>query len=149
DAVILFDGKDLSAWTGTTNWKVEDGAAVAGRGDITSKQSFGDCQVHIEWSAPKPQPNRRGELPTSQERSNSGVFLMNRYEMQVLDSYDNDTYYDGQAGAVYKQTPPLVNVMRPPGEWNTYDIIWTGPRFKEDGSLESQAYITAFHNGAL
>jgi hypothetical protein len=149
DAVVLFDGKDLSAWTGTTNWRVEEGTAIAGRGDITSKQSFGDCQLHIEWSAPIPQPNRRGRLPTSQERSNSGVFLMNRYELQILDSYENKTYFDGQAGAIYKQTPPMVNAMRKPGEWNTYDIIWTGPRFKEDGALESPAYMTALHNGVL
>jgi hypothetical protein len=86
---------------------------------------------------------------TSQQRGNSGVFLMDRYEMQVLDSYDNKTYFDGQAGGVYKQTPPMVNAMRPPGEWNTYDIAWTAPVFNDDGSLKSPAYITALHNGVL
>jgi hypothetical protein len=141
DAVVLFDGKDLSAWTG--NWRIEEGAMVATRGDLSSKQSFGDCQLHIEWASPT---EVRG---TSQGRGNSGVFLMDRYEVQVLDSYDNKTYFDGQAGGIYKQTPPMVNAMRKPGEWNTYDIIWTAPVFNEDGSLKSPAYITALHNGVL
>jgi hypothetical protein len=143
DAVILFDGKDLSMWENGDKWKVEDGVAIVQGGDITSKQSFGDCQLHIEWSSPVPPT---GE---SQGRGNSGVFLMDRYELQVLDSYDNETYHDGQASAIYKQTPPMVNATRPPGEWNTYDIIWTAPRFKDDGSLESPAYITVLHNGVL
>ena len=116
---------------------------VAGGGDITSKEAFGDCQLHIEWSAPVP-PTGAG-----QGRGNSGVFLMNTYEIQVLDSFDNQTYFDGQAGAIYKQTPPEVNAMRPPGQWNVYDIIWTAPRFHEDGSLKSPAYMTALHNGVL
>lgn len=143
DAVVLFDGTDLSAWDNADNWKLEDGAMVSGRGDVRSKESFGDCQLHIEWSAPVPAKGN------GQGRGNSGVFLMNTYEIQVLDSYENETYHDGQAGAIYKQTPPQVNAMRPPGEWNTYDIIWTAPRFNEDGSLESPAYITALHNGVL
>jgi hypothetical protein len=143
DAVVLFDGKDLSAWENGDNWKVKEGVAIVGGGDITSKQSFGDCQLHIEWSAPVPPT---GE---SQGRGNSGVYLMDRYELQVLDSYENKTYFDGQASAIYKQTPPMVNAMRPPGEWNTYDIIFTAPRFKEDGSLKSHAYITVLHNGVL
>lgn len=143
DAIILFDGKDLSAWEGGERWKVEDGVAIVQGGDITSKQSFGDCQLHVEWSAPVPATG------SSQGRGNSGVFLMDRYELQVLDSYDNETYFDGQASAIYKQTPPMVNAMRPPGEWNTYDIVWTGPRFNDDGSLESPAYITVLHNGVL
>jgi hypothetical protein len=143
DAIVLFDGKDLSAWHNGENWKVEDGVAIVRNGDITSKQNFGDCQLHIEWSAPIPATG------SSQGRGNSGVFLMDRYELQVLDSYDNKTYFDGQASAIYKQTPPMVNAMRPPGEWNTYDIIWTGPRFKDDGSLESPAYMTVLHNGVL
>jgi hypothetical protein len=143
DAVILFDGQDLSAWEGGENWKIEDGIAIVQGGDITSKQSFGDCQVHIEWSAPMP---ATGE---GQGRGNSGVFLMDRYEVQVLDSYENHTYFDGQASAIYKQTPPMVNAMRKPGEWNTYDIIWTAPKFKADGKLESPAYITVLHNGVL
>jgi Domain of Unknown Function (DUF1080) len=143
DAIVLFDGKDLSAWEGGEKWKVEDGVAIVRGGDIRTKQSFGDCQLHVEWSAPVPAEG------SGQGRGNSGVFLMDRYELQVLDSYDNDTYHDGQASAIYKQTPPLVNVTRPPGEWNTYDIVWTAPKFKEDGSLESPAYITVLHNGVL
>ena len=143
DAVVLFDGKDLSAWNNADNWKVEDGAMVSGRGDVSSKETFGDCQLHIEWSAPTPVKGN------GQGRGNSGVFLMGTYEIQVLDSYDNKTYHDGQAGAIYKQTPPQVNAMRPPGQWNTYDIIWTAPKFEDDGSLKSPAYITAIHNGVL
>lgn len=143
DAVVLFGGGDASAWENQENWKVEDGCLVSGKGYLTSKQEFGDCQLHIEWSAPTP-PKGEG-----QGRGNSGVFLMGKYELQVLDSYQNETYHDGQAGAIYKQTPPMVNATRPPGEWNTYDIFWTAPRFREDGSLESPAYITAVHNGVL
>ncbi|XZE34791.1 3-keto-disaccharide hydrolase [Pirellulaceae bacterium SH501] len=143
DAVVLFDGKDLSHWKNASGWKVDAGAMVAGKGAVTSVEEFGDCQVHIEWSAPTP-PKGDG-----QGRGNSGVFLMGIYELQVLDSYQNKTYSDGQAGAIYKQTPPLANAMRKPGEWNTYDIFWTAPRFKEDGSLLSPAYITAMHNGVL
>jgi hypothetical protein len=143
DATVLFDGKDLSAWNEADNWKVVEGIMVAGKGNPVTKESFGDCQLHIEWSAPTP-PKGNG-----QGRGNSGVFLMNTYEIQVLDSYENPTYFDGQAGAIYKQTPPQVNATNPPGEWNVYDIVWTAPRFKEDGSLESPAYITALHNGVL
>jgi hypothetical protein len=143
DAVILFDGKDLSHWENADKWKVENGDMVIGKGAIQSKETFGDCQVHIEWSAPTP---ARG---SSQGRGNSGVFLMGIYELQVLDSYDNETYFDGQDGAIYKQTPPMVNAMRKPGEWNTYDIFWTAPKFNEDGTLKSPAYITAIHNGVL
>jgi hypothetical protein len=143
DAIVLFDGKDLSAWDGAENWKVEDGVMIAGKGNIKTKQSFGDCQLHIEWSAPTP---AKGE---GQGRGNSGIFLMDAYELQVLDSYNSQTYPDGQAGSIYKQAPPMVNAMRPPGEWNVYDIAWTAPRFKENGSLESPARITAFHNGVL
>ncbi len=143
DAVVLFDGKDFSAWDGADKWTIEDGAMIAGKGNIRTKEGFGDCQLHIEFSAPVP---ATGE---GQGRGNSGVFLMDTYEIQILDSYENKTYFDGQAGAIYKQTPPQVNAMRPPGEWNTYDIIWTAPRFNEDGSLKSPAYITAIHNGVL
>ena len=143
DAVVLFGGEDLSHWKNAEGWKVEDGVMVVGKGAIESKEEFGDCQVHIEWSAPTPPKGQ------SQGRGNSGVFLMGKYELQVLDSYENETYYDGQAGAIYKQTPPMVNATRPPGEWNTYDIFWTAPRFNEDGSLKSPAYITAVHNGVL
>jgi hypothetical protein len=141
DAVVLFDGTDLSKWHGGENWTVADGIAVVGKGQITSKDEFGDCQLHIEWSAPTPP---RGE---GQGRGNSGIFLMGQYELQVLDSFENETYHDGQAASIYKQTPPAANATRPPGQWNSYDVIWTAPRFAEDGSLVSPAYITALHNG--
>lgn len=144
DAVVLFGGKDLSAWENGDKWKVEDGVAtiVAGAGEIRTKEHFADSQFHIEWSAPTPPESE------SQGRGNSGVFF-GPYELQVLDSYENKTYFDGQAGAIYKQTPPMVNAMRPPGEWNVYDVLWTAPRFKEDGSLQSPAYITLLHNGVV
>ncbi len=143
DAIVLFDGQDLSAWVGAESWRVEDGVAFVGPNMIHTKQAFGDCQLHIEWSAPKPSKGQ------GQDRGNSGVFFMDVYELQVLDSYQSQTYFDGQAGAIYKQSPPMVNAMRPPGEWNVYDIIWTAPRFKADGSLESPAYLTALQNGVL
>lgn len=143
DAISLFNGTDLSAWDRAENWTIEDGAMVSGKGNPITKESFGDCQLHIEWSAPLVVKG------AGQGRGNSGVFLMDAYEIQVLDSYDNKTYFDGQAGAIYKQTPPQVNATRPPGQWNVYDIIWTAPRFNEDGSLKSPAYITALHNGIL
>jgi len=143
DAVVLFDGKNLDAWENAQNWKIADGAMVSGRGDVKTKAAFGDCQLHIEWSAPVPATG------SGQGRGNSGIFLMDTYEIQVLDSFDNKTYFDGQAGAIYKQTPPQVNVTLAPGKWNAYDIIWTAPRFNTDGSLKSPAYITAIHNGVL
>lgn len=141
DAVVLFDGKDFSHWKNADKWKIEGDSMVAGKGAITSVEEFGDCQLHIEWSAPTPPKGN------SQGRGNSGVFLMGIYELQVLDSFENPTYFDGQAGAIYKQTPPLANAMRKPGEWNTYEVLWTAPRFAQDGKLISPAYITAFHNG--
>lgn len=143
DAVVLFDGSDLSQWRGGENWSVQEGAMVTGKGMLTTQAEFGDCQLHIEWSAPVPAQG------SGQGRGNSGVFLMGRYELQVLDSYENETYPDGQAGAIYKQTPPAVNATRPPSEWNTYDVFWTAPRFDEDGKLVSPAYITVMHNGVL
>jgi hypothetical protein len=143
DAVVLFDGKNLSAWENGENWLVKDGIATIGRGVIRTKQAFGDCQLHVEWSAPE---EIQGD---GQGRANSGIFLMDTYEIQILDSHENETYFDGQAGAIYKQTPPWVNAMRKPGQWNTYDIVFKGPRFSEDGSLNSPAIITAFHNGIL
>ncbi|MFT3751094.1 MAG: DUF1080 domain-containing protein [Agriterribacter sp.] len=150
DAIVLFDGKDASKWKaqkdgGAVKWKIEDGALVVagGTGGIETKESFGDCQLHIEWRTPA---EVKGE---SQGRGNSGIFLMNRYELQVLDSYKNRTYSNGQAGSMYKQFPPLVNASRGPGEWQTYDIIFTAPVFYEDGALKSPARITVFHNGVL
>jgi hypothetical protein len=143
DAIVLFDGKDLSAWEGGENWLVKDGIAVCRGGGITTKQSFGDCQIHVEWSAPT---QIEGE---GQGRGNSGVYIMGKYEVQILDSYHNKTYYDGQAGAIYKQSPPMVNAMRPPGQWNTFDILFTAPKFQADGSVHSPACVTVLHNGVV
>ncbi len=149
DAVVLFDGSDLSQWAGDSGqaapWKVENGYAevVPGSGFIHTRRGFGDCQLHIEWAAPLP-PHGEG-----QERGNSGVFLMGRYEVQVLDSYDNKTYPDGQAAAVYGQSPPLVNATRPPGEWQSYDIVFHRPRFDARGRVTKPARLTVFHNGVL
>ena len=142
DAVVLFDGKDLSKWIGGDQWKVQDGYATAAGGTIESKAHFGDCQLHVEFATP---PKVEGK---GQGRGNSGVFLMGIYEVQVLDSYRNKTYYDGQCAAIYKQHPPLVNACRPPGEWQTYDIIWRAPRF-HDGKLVQPAMITVLQNGVV
>ena len=148
DAVVLFDGTDLSKWRtekgGAPGWKVENGSmmVVAKAGDIFTRDEFGDCQLHIEWSAPNPP---KGD---SQGRGNSGVFFMTNFEFQVLDSYQNPTYPDGQAAALYGQYPPLVNASRKPGEWQVYDIVFTAPRFA-NGKLETPAYITAMHNGVI
>jgi 3-keto-disaccharide hydrolase len=146
DAVVLFDGKDLSRWKGRegdAQWKIENGYMEVNRtGNIETREHFGDCQLHIEWATPV---EVQGD---SQGRGNSGVFLMGRYEIQVLDSYDNRTYADGTAGAIYGQYPPLVNASRKPGEWQSYDIIFIAPRF--DGNrLVSPAYITVVQNGVL
>ncbi len=149
DAVVLFDGRDLSAWTGAggapAGWKVSDGwfEVSAGKGGIATRQAFGDAQVHVEWQSPAPP---RG---TGQDRGNSGVFLMGMYEVQILDSYGSRTYADGQAAAVYGQYPPTVNASLPPGQWQTYDIIFRRPRFAADGTVRSPAIITVFHNGVL
>jgi hypothetical protein len=149
DAILLFGGEDLSAWEsvqgGPAKWVVKDGYfhVVPGTGYIRTKQGFGDVQLHVEWSAPNP---ARG---TGQDRGNSGVYVMGRYEVQVLDSYGSETYPDGQAAAIYGQYPPLVNAMRPPGEWNFYDVIFRRPRFDAGGNLLSPASMTVFHNGIL
>lgn len=155
DADVLFDGKDLSQWlepvegTGSGSpqaprWKVENGymEVVPKTGSIVSREKFGDCQIHVEWASP------REVQSSSQGRGNSGVLIMSRYEIQVLDSYENVTYADGQASAVYGQQPPLVNASRPPGEWQAYDIVWEAPRFDGD-KLVKPAYVTVFHNGVL
>jgi hypothetical protein len=147
DAIVLFDGKDLSAWVGREGaepqWKIENGyMEVTRTGNIQTKEHFGDCQLHIEWAAPA---EVRG---SSQGRGNSGVFLMGRYEIQVLDGYDNITYADGITASIYGQYPPLVNACRKPGEWQTYDIFFMAPRFEGD-NLVSPAYITVVHNGVL
>jgi hypothetical protein len=148
DAVVLFDGTDLSRWrsgNGPAVWKVEDGSLItgAGTGVLSSRDEFGDCQIHVEWSAPTPPKGR------DQGRGNSGIIIMGRYEVQVLDCFENQTYPDGQTAAIYGQYPPLVNACRPPGQWQTFDIIFTAPKFKADGSLESPAYETVLHNGVL
>jgi hypothetical protein len=149
DAVVLFDGKDLSKWAhkdgSAPKWKVENGYAevVAKTGYIYTRDAFGDCQLHVEFAEPV---SPKGE---SQERGNSGVFLMGLYEIQVLDSYENKTYADGQASAVYGQYPPLVNAARPPGQWQSYDIVFHGPRFDKEGKLLRPARATVLHNGVL
>ena len=143
DAIVLFDGTNLDAWRGGKAWKIEEGVAIPQGGSITTRDSFGDLQLHLEWASPE---KVEGE---GQGRGNSGVYLMDKYEIQILDSYENQTYFDGQAGAIYKQTPPMVNACRPPGEWQTYDILWTAPRFSEDGSLKTPAYLTVLHNGIV
>ncbi|MCC6420833.1 MAG: DUF1080 domain-containing protein [Gemmataceae bacterium] len=142
DAVVLFDGKSLDAWKGGERWKIENGEAISG-GAMFSKQGFGDCQLHLEWASPR---EIRGK---GQGRGNHGVKLMSRYEVQILDSFANTTYLDGMCGAVYKQRPPLVNASRRPGEWQTYDILFTAPRFDSAGTLVKPAYITVLHNGVL
>lgn len=146
DAIVLFDGTDLSAWTGNggeARWKIEDGAMmVNGTGGIQTREHFGDCQLHLEWASPE---RVEGD---SQGRGNSGVFLMGKYEIQVLDSFENRSYADGQASAMYGQFPPLVNATRGPGQWQAYDIIFRAPRF-EDGKLASPARVTVLHNGVL
>ncbi|MCB0662585.1 MAG: DUF1080 domain-containing protein [Saprospiraceae bacterium] len=172
DAIVLFDGRDLSEWQkpqfksekgtlkeieqdfaamdpnfehGSADWLVEDGSftVVPGTGAIETKRKFGDMQLHIEWLCPQ------SETKTGQNYSNSGLFIMGLYELQILNNYKSKTYANGQAGAIYKQKIPLVNASRPPGEWQMYDVIFTAPRFNKDGSLDSPAYITVFHNGVL
>jgi hypothetical protein len=157
DAVILFDGKSLDKWVSAKDpskpaqWTVQNDVFTVkkGTGNIQTKDIFTDYQLHIEWRIPA---NITGK---GQGRGNSGVFLAawgkgdGGYELQVLDSYNNPTYVNGQAGSIYKQHIPLANPVRPPGEWNVYDIAWTAPRFNEDGSLKSPARITAFLNGVL
>lgn len=157
DAVVLFDGKNLNQWVSTNDpaspakWTVNNGEFTVkkGTGNIQTKQEFQDYQLHIEWKIPA---NITGK---GQGRGNSGLFLASTgagdagYELQILDSYNNRTYANGQAGSIYKQHPPLKNVTRKPGEWNTYDILFTAPRFKEDGSLFTPARVTVLHNGVV
>ena len=145
DAIILFNGKDTSEWE--NEWKVENGEliCVPGKGTLTTKRSFGSVQLHIEFATPAEVSG------TGQGRGNSGVFF-GPYELQVLDSYENETYYDGQCASIYKQTPPLVNVCRPPGEWQTYDVIFNRPELKIEDDVVyviRPGYITVFHNGVL
>lgn len=150
DAIVLFDGKDLSAWEseqgGRVPWTVAGGAltVVPGSKGIRTKQRFCDIQLHVEWRTPTATGGFDG-----QQRGNSGIFLQELYELQVLDSYNNPTYANGQAGAIYKQAIPLVNASRAPGEWQAYDIIWKAPRFSQGGGLVAPARITVLHNGVL
>jgi 3-keto-disaccharide hydrolase len=149
DAIVLFGGTDLSRWHGQNGtpakWTIRDGyvEVAPGSGDIATNDKFGDVQLHIEWATPAVV---KGE---GQERGNSGVFLMERYEVQVLDSYDNKTYYHGQAASIYKQHAPLVNASRRPGEWQAYDIVFHAPKFDEQGKVIDRARVTVFHNGVL
>jgi hypothetical protein len=149
DAVVLFDGTDLAGWRsfesgGPARWTVENGymEVVPKTGDIHTVAEFGDCQLHVEFASPAE------VIGSSQGRGNSGVFLMGRYEIQVLDCYDNPTYADGTTGAIYGQYPPLVNACRRPGDWQTYDVIWTAPRF-EGQRLVKPAWCTVLHNGVV
>ncbi len=155
DAIVLFDGTDLSKWQVNghgenrgkvlpASWKVADGymEVIGGSGSIYTKEKFGDVQLHVEWASPADADG------SSQWRGNSGILLMSRYEIQVLDSYNNKTYADGQAGALYGQWPPLVNASRKPGEWQTYDILWEAPHFAK-GKLAKPAYVTVLHNGVM
>jgi hypothetical protein len=155
DAIVLFDGTNANEWVqakdkSAAQWPVSDGVLTVNKraGDIMTKRSFTNYQLHIEWRIPT------NVVGKDQARGNSGVYLAyappaGYYELQVLDSYQNTTYVNGQAGSIYKQYPPLVNAMRKPGEWQVYDVVWTAPLFNDDGSLKSPAYVTAFHNGVL
>lgn len=147
DAIVLFDGTDLSKWRnkdgGPANWPVANGELTAAKGDIFSREEFGDIQLHMEFATPAVVKGN------GQSRGNSGVFLMGRYELQILDCYNNRTYADGTIGAMYGQHPPLVNASRAPGEWQVYDVIFKAPRFKSDGTLESPAIVTAILNGVV
>ena len=157
DAIILFGGKNLDEWVSTADtlkpaaWKVEKDEIIVNKavGNIQTKKSFTDYQLHIEWRIPS---NITGE---GQARGNSGIFLAGTgpgdtgYEIQVLDNYNNSTYVNGQAGSIYKQSIPLANACKKPGEWQAYDIVWTAPRFNADGTLKSPARVTAFQNGIL
>lgn len=150
DATVLFDGSTLDAWQhadgSSARWQLIDGHAMQvkpGSGDIQTREHFGDVQLHLEFATPE---KVEGE---SQGRGNSGVFFFGMYEIQILDSYDNKTYADGQAASIYGQHPPLVNASRKPGQWQTYDIVFEAPRFDDEGELERPAYVTVFHNGVL
>jgi hypothetical protein len=147
DAVVLFDGKDLSKWQTDKGepaaWKVENGYMQAAKGSIRTKDQFGDCQIHVEFATPDPAKGK------DQDRGNSGVFLMGRYEFQVLDNYQAETYADGMVGSIYGQYPPQVNAARAPGQWQSYDIIFHGPRFADDGKVTRPARATVLLNGVL
>lgn len=152
DATLLFDGSDLSEWVKASGepagWKIVGDAVevVPGSGAIMTKQPFGDCQLHIEWMTPMEDVAKGLK---GQKNGNSGIFLMRRYEIQVLNSFENETYYNGMAGSVYKQHIPLVNPTRQPGKWQTYDIFFTAPKFNSDKTLQEPGYVTVVLNGVL
>jgi len=144
DAIVLFDGKNFDEWNGAKGWKVDADGGFTVQGDLSTKKSFGDIQLHVEFASPKLVKG------SGQGRGNNGIGLMGgRYEIQVLDSHNNKTYPEGQAAAVYNQRPPMVNASRKPGEWQSYDIIFTAPRFDEAGKLLKPAYVTVLHNGVV
>jgi hypothetical protein len=144
DAIVLFDGKNFDAWKDVKKTKIEEDGAFTVKEAMQTKQSFGDCQLHVEWASPKMVKG------SGQGRGNNGIGLMGaRYEIQVLDSYQNPTYFEGQAASVYNQRPPMVNASRKPGEWQTYDIVFTAPRFDKEGKVEKPAFVTVLHNGVL
>ena len=142
DAIVLFDGTNMEAWNNGENWPVKDGVAFSGKGPVSTKQTFGSVQLHVEFATPS---EVKG---SSQGRGNSGVFW-GPFEIQVLDSYQNETYFDGQCASIYKQNPPAVNVCRKPGEWQSYDIIFMRPVFDESGKLVKNPYVTVIQNGVL
>ncbi len=148
DAVVLFDGKDFSKWQGErgaeVKWKLEnDYMETTKTGRIRTKDEFGDFQLHLEWATPEKVEGK------GQGRGNNGVNIFGRYEVQILDSYENETYADGQAAAIYSQKPPLVNASKPPGEWQTYDIVFESPRWDAEGKLLKKAKMTVLHNGVV
>ena len=144
DAIVLFDGKNLDAWDSVKKTSIDADGGFTVKEAIQTKQSFGDCQLHLEFASPSPAKGK------GQGRGNNGVgFMGARYEIQVLDSYDNKTYFEGQCAAVYNQRPPMVNACRKPGEWQTYDIAFTAPRFDAEGKVVTPAYVTVLHNGVL
>lgn len=142
DAVVLFDGTSMDAWDGGGQWKVRDGYAVSDGGGVNSKEGFGSCQLHLEFATPEKVEG------SGQGRGNSGVYFMGKYEVQILDSYENQTYFDGQCAAIYKTKPPLVNACRKPGEWQTYDIVFEAPVF-DGGKIVKPGYLTVLQNGIL
>jgi hypothetical protein len=144
DAVVLYDGKNFDAWKGAENWRPDADGGFTVKGAIETKQNFGDCQLHVEWAEPNPPHGK------DQGRGNNGIgFMGARYEIQVLDSYENPTYFEGQCASVYNQTPPMVNASRKPGEWQTYDIVFNVPHFDAEGKVVKPAYVTVLHNGVL
>lgn len=153
DAVVLFNGKDFSKWRagkgGDVQWKIQDDYMEVTKDVIWTKDEFGDFQLHLEWATPSDIHGKDGKELKGQGRGNNGINIHGRYEIQVLDSYQNETYADGQASAIYGQQPPRFNASRPPGEWQTYDIFFEAPKFDEKGEVKSKAFITVLHNGVL